>query len=117
MSLAKDSRLAVVQLAAPDCGGCVSLPHANTSTHRITYNPGILQGYDVVNIDIGGGSPGSTIVRADPGSGRGGAATVGDHVFAISLQYKLPVLGQYPWAKTKGVNTYRVLQAPLTVDQ
>lgn len=43
----------------------------------------------MVNIDIAGSSPGSTVVRADPGSAGGSAGRVGDDVGAVTLEDSL----------------------------
>lgn len=51
-----------------------------------TYNPGILEGNHVINVEVAGLGPCGAVVRALPGS-RGGLAGIVDlDVFAVALQ-------------------------------
>lgn len=72
----------------------------------------------MVDVDVRGGGPGGTVVRGEPGSGRGSAGAVGHHVAAVALEDILAGKGSvYAFEQNRGKRLYRVLQAPLTVPQ
>lgn len=56
---------------------------------RKTYDPGVLQGHHVVNVQVRGGGPGGAVVGGHPLAGRGLAGAVDGDGGGVALEHVL----------------------------